>query len=273
MVDLVKIYKNRFRDRCFTFDKSVRLSHCDMPHRIDHFCTARRGELYAKQFIGERDFDMVFAVDASSSQMFGSAEAKIDFALKLVDKLSNVACKVGDRAGLILFSEGVDFYKPACTNPHVPDLKNRKFGVKSDPGVVVKFLQNTLKCSSVVFFISDFLYPDKIRDSLIGAFRTLARRHDFVCVWLRDRVDVAIPAVGKLRVQDAESLDCLCCDPNNRRFSNIYGDIHAKWAGKLCRDVEKAGLKLVTIDGGCAIELAIKKCLDKHLHARKRCDI
>jgi uncharacterized protein (DUF58 family) len=265
MVDLVKIYKNRFRDRCFTFDKSVRASCCGVSYNIDHFCTARRGELYAKQFIGERDFDIVFAVDASSSQMFGSATAKIDFAMRLVDELSNVARKVGDRTGLILFSESVDFYKPACASLCVPNLKNQKLGIKSDPSVVVKFLQSMLKCSSAVFFISDFLYPDKIRDGLIGSFRTLARRHDFECVWLRDRVDVAIPAVGKLRLQDAESLDCLCCDSSSGHFSDVYGDIHAKWASKLCQDAEKARLRLVSIDSGCSVELAIEKCLDKQL--------
>jgi hypothetical protein len=147
----------------------------------------------------------------------------------------------------------------------LPDLGGRKLGVKSNPKVAVKFLQNVLKVSSIVFFISDFLYPDRMRDNIIGSLRALSRRHDLVCVRLCDRVDAAIPAIGRLRLQDSESLDCLCCDSSSGHFSSTYGNIHGKWASKLHGDAAKVGLKLVAIDNGCAVKLAVEKCLDKQL--------
>jgi uncharacterized protein (DUF58 family) len=243
----------------------VRASDCCAVNNVDHFCTAKRGEVCVKQFAGERDFDVLFAIDGSSSQMFGSALSKIDFALKLAEKLGDIARKVGDRVGLLLFSEDIELYEPPCPHPCVPNLSNRHLGQKSNPCAAVKFLQNMLRTSSIVFFVSDFLYPDRIREHLLEALKTLSKRHDLICVQLADRIDVAIPPIGRLRLQDAESLDCVLCNSNDRYFSNIHNNIDIKWASKLHKDAERAGLKFITIRNGCNVEAAIKKCLNKRL--------
>ncbi|MDR0680049.1 MAG: DUF58 domain-containing protein [Puniceicoccales bacterium] len=232
---------------------------------VDHFCTARRGELYGKQFTGERDFSIMFAIDVSSSQMFGSTVSKIDFALKLAGKLSEIAHEVGDKAGLILFSEDVELYKPAYAHLCIPSLEMHKIGLGSDPKGVVKFLQNILKPSSIVFFVSDFLYPDRIRNDLMEALKNLSKRHDLICVQLLDRVNLSIPPIGRLRLQDSESLDCVSCNSSDGQFSRIYANIDGKWTGKLEKDAKKVGLKFVAIENGCSEELAMEKCLDKRL--------
>jgi hypothetical protein len=183
----------------------------------------------------------------------------------LANGLFTIARKVRDRAGLVLFSESVEFYKAPCTDLCVPNLGSRKFGIKSDPRMVAGFLQSMLKVSSVIFFVSDFLYPNKIRDNLMEALKTLSKRHDLVCVQLLDQIDVTIPSIGKLRLQDSESLECALCNSSDMKFSSIYGNIDTKWTSKLRRDAKKVGLKFVAIRNGCSVESAIKKCLDKRL--------
>jgi len=197
MVDSIKFSRGRFRDGCFVFDQSVRASDYCEANNVDHFCTAKRVKPYVKQFVGERDFDVIFAIDVSSSQMFGSAISKSDFVLKLANGLFTIAHKVGDRVGLVSFSEKIEFYRPPCTDLCAPNLGSRKFGIKSDPRMAAEFLQNMLKISSVIFFVSDFLYPNKTRDSLMGALKALSKRHDLVCVQLLDQIDAAIsPLAG-----------------------------------------------------------------------------
>jgi uncharacterized protein (DUF58 family) len=232
---------------------------------VDHFSTAKRGKLHGKQFTGERDFNIMFAIDISSSQMFGSTVSKIDFALNLAGKLSKIAHEIGDKAGLALFSEDVELYKPACAHLCIPNLEKRKIGLGSDPRGAVKFLQNILRPSSVVFFISDFLYPDRIRNDLMEALKNLSKRHDLICVQLLDRVNLSISPIGKLMLQDSESLDCVLCNFSDGQFSHIYADIDGKWASKLHKDAKKVGLNFVAIENGCSVELAMEKCLDKRL--------
>jgi uncharacterized protein (DUF58 family) len=265
MIKLTKLYRNRFRDRCLIFDKSIPLSDCGSANGVDHFCTAKRGELFVKQFTGERDFDVIFAIDISSSQMFGSAISKIDFALNFANGLSRIANEVGDRTGLLLFSMNVECYRPACANLHVPNLKNRKLGATSNPSLAIKFLQRILKVSSVIFFISDFLYADKTLEKLVGNFKTLSKRHEIVCLRLSDPVDRSLPPIGKLRLQDAESLATVCCDSGKGNFSHIYAETSSKWAVKLRRNFRKFGLQFVSVNNGCDVESAMRKCLDKRL--------
>jgi uncharacterized protein (DUF58 family) len=265
MMKLTKLYKNRFRDRCLLFDKSIPLSRCGSAGSIDHFCTAKRGESFAKQFTGERDFDIIFAIDTSSSQMFESSIPKIDFALDFASGLSRIASEIGDRTGLLLFSGNMEHYSPACANLHVPNLKNRKLGTTSNPSLAITFLQRILKVSSVIFFISDFLYADKALEKMMGNLKTLSRRHEVVCLRLSDPFDRSLPSIGKLRLQDAETLATVCCDTGKENFSRIYAETSGKWAVKSRKNFRKVGLQFVSNNNGCNVEFAIGKCLDKRL--------
>jgi uncharacterized protein (DUF58 family) len=265
MIHISKLYKNRFRDRCFVFDKSVHTFEHVEVSQIDHFCTAKRGELFAKQFIGERDFDVIFAVDVSSSQMCGSMISKIDFALKFVSKLSRLAEEIGDRVGLLLFAEGIEYYRPASSNLYMPDLRNFGLGRRGDPNIAARFLQNTLKVASVIFFISDFLYSDGEMDSLTEKLSRLSRKHDLVCLQLSDPIDKLMPRVGKLRLQDSESMDCVFFDSSDEHVASTYSEISGKWATKLRKRFRKFGLRFASIKNGCDVELAVRKSLDKQL--------
>ena len=52
----------------------------------------------------------------------------------------------------------------------------------------------------------------------------LNKRHDVIAVPVRDRVEIAMPSVGLIEVQDAETVEVMLVDTSSRRFRNQYGD-------------------------------------------------
>src|SRR5205807_8886661 len=79
------------------------------------------------------------------------------------------------------------------------------------------FLNRVRRRRAIVFLFSDFL-----DEGYELSFKRAARRHDLIAVRVTDPREEELPAVGLLRVEDAETGERLLVDTSSRRVREAY---------------------------------------------------
>ena len=174
---------------------------------IDWNVTARTGSPHVKKFTEERELTVMLLVDVSASNRFGStAQLKRDLAAEVAAVLAFSAIANHDRVGLILFSDRVEKHVPPAKGAThvlrvVSEILNAKpSSPKTDLEPALRYLNQVVRRRSVAFLISDFIAPPCER-----LLRVTARRHDLVSLVVGDKRESALPAVGLVDFEDAET--------------------------------------------------------------------
>ena len=174
---------------------------------IDWNVTARTGFPHVKKFTEERELTVMLLVDVSASNRFGStAQLKRDLAAEVAAVLAFSAIANHDRVGLILFSDRVEKHVPPAKGAThvlrvVSEILNAKpASPKTDLEPALRYLNQVVRRRSVAFLISDFIAP-----SCEHLLRVTARRHDLVSLVIGDKRESALPAVGLVDFEDAET--------------------------------------------------------------------
>ena len=174
---------------------------------IDWNVTARTGSPFVKKFTEERELTVMLLVDISASNRFGStAQLKRDLAAEVAAVLAFSAIANHDRVGLILFSDRVEKHVPPAKGAThvlrvVSEILNAKpASPKTDLEPALRYLNQVVRRRSVAFLISDFIAP-----SCEHLLRVTARRHDLVSLVVGDKRESALPAVGLVDFEDAET--------------------------------------------------------------------
>ncbi|HRT04885.1 MAG TPA: VWA domain-containing protein, partial [Kiritimatiellia bacterium] len=169
--------------------------------------TARTGSPHVKKFTEERELTVMLLVDVSASNRFGStAQLKRDLAAEVAAVLAFSAIANHDRVGLILFSDRVEKHVPPAKGAThvlrvVSEILNAKpSSPKTDLEPALRYLNQVVRRRSVAFLISDFIAP-----SCEHLLRVTARRHDLVSLVIGDKRESALPAVGLVDFEDAET--------------------------------------------------------------------
>ena len=77
----------------------------------------------------------------------------------------------------------------------------------------LKYLTNAIKKRCTAFLISDFIDKDGFKDAL-----TIAnRKHDVVAIQVYDRRETELPAVGLIKIKDAETGQARWIDSSSAR--------------------------------------------------------
>ena len=200
-------YHSVFRGRGLEFSEVRQYQPGDDVRIIDWNVTARMGQPYVKKFVEERELTVLLAVDVSASQEFGTAaQSKAEVSAELAALLAFAAVANHDRVGLLAFSEGVEaFVPPGKGSRHVLRLVRTLLGLRpARPGTdianAVGYLQRVLRRRAIVFLISDFL-----DEGYEASLRYAARRHDLIALALTDPRELALPELGLIEVEDAET--------------------------------------------------------------------
>ena len=174
---------------------------------IDWNVTARTGSPHVKKFTEERELTVMLLVDVSASNRFGSTtQLKRDLAAEVAAVLAFSAIANHDRVGLILFSDRVEKHVPPAKGPThvlrvVSEILNAKpSSPKTDLEPALRYLNQVVRRRSVAFLISDFIAPSCER-----LLRVTARRHDLVSLVVGDKRESALPPVGLVDFEDAET--------------------------------------------------------------------
>ena len=182
---------------------------------IDWNVTARTGAPFIKKFTEERELTVMLLVDVSASNRFGSTpQLKRDLAAEVAAVLAFSAIANHDRVGLILFSDKVEKHVPPAKGPtHVLRVVSEILAAKptsprTDLAPALEYLNHVVRRRSVAFLISDFIAPPCDR-----LLRVSARRHDLVGIVVGDKRESALPPVGFLDFEDAETRRRILVDP------------------------------------------------------------
>jgi len=102
-------YHSAFKGQGIEFDEVREYTPGDDVRSIDWNVTARMGYPYVKRFSEERELTIMFLVDISGSQAFGSSEySKAELSAAVASVFALSAIKNQDKIGLILFSDRIE---------------------------------------------------------------------------------------------------------------------------------------------------------------------
>ena len=212
-------YLSTFRGSGIEFSEVRPYQFGDDVRTIDWNVTARMGVPFVKRFVEERELNVILAVDASGSGDIGTVDRlKRELAVELAAVLSFAATTSNDRVGLALFTDEVEkFVPPRKGRKHVMRVVTDLLSYSpartgTDIGAALDTLSTVLKRRSVVFLISDFLTPT---ESYAHQLKVVARKHDLVVVDLHDPLETAIPEIGLVALQDAETGETVWVDTSD----------------------------------------------------------
>jgi uncharacterized protein (DUF58 family) len=217
-------YQSVFKGRGMEFAEVRQYIPGDDIRTIDWNVTARTGIPHVKRFVEEREMTVMLLVDASASTRFGSVkQLKSEMAAELAAVFAFSAITNNDKVGLVIFSDRVEVaVRPKKGTRHVlrvirEVLSSRPQGQGTDVSAALEHLNHVTKRRCVTFILSDFLDPQARL-----ALRIANRRHDVIAVVLDDPRDMALPNVGLLELQDAESGELLLVDSGDARVRREF---------------------------------------------------
>ncbi|MBI4057601.1 MAG: DUF58 domain-containing protein [Elusimicrobia bacterium] len=194
--------------------------------RIDHRQTAKRGELYAKRFISEKDIPLILLVDVSRSGSAATQKfSKREVIEELAGTLALAAARQGIRVGAVLFTDQVERVIPprgGVNQAHhlvqqISQFKPQHAGTRLAPAA--DLIHARFKNRSLVIPLSDF-----ILESDASSLNTLSQRHILFPVVVQDPLDSQpIPSVGILSVTDAETGKTRTIDSSQAFFRQRQG--------------------------------------------------
>lgn len=226
--------------------------HDDVRH-IDWNVTARTQQPYVRQFHEDRDLTAWFLLDLSGSVDFGSGDVtKLAVSTGFVAALARVMTRHGNRVGALLYGDRVDtVLQPAASRVHVLRLIDQMRRPRPpQPGGRGTALYDLLaggdaliRRRSLVFVVSDFISAPGWEDAL----GRLAQRHDVVAVRLLDPAEMALPDVGLVTLQDAETGEQLFVDAGDPGFRARYATLAVAAEQRLAVGFARAGVDLLEL--------------------------
>ena len=203
-------YQSTFKGQGVEFDEVRPYIAGDDVRSIDWNVTARTGVPYIKRFSEERELTILFMVDVSGSQSYGSVtRSKAELAAEVTALLALTAIRNQDKIGLVLFSDRiVKYIPPRKGSGSVMRLVREVLAAEDDAeggtdiAAALKFLNGVQKRRAVVFLVSDFLQPSADYERLL---RATSRHHDMVCVPVSDPAEAELPDVGLVELEDPET--------------------------------------------------------------------
>jgi uncharacterized protein (DUF58 family) len=230
---------------------------------IDWNVTARLQVPHVREFQEDREVAAWFLLDLSGSVDFGSdGISKRALSAEFVTVLARLLTRYGNRVGAVLYSNGTDAVIPARSGRrHVLHLLDKMLdeapvaaagaGKQTDLSELLQKAQQVVKRRSVIFVVSDFLStPGWERGMAL-----LARQHEVVAVRLYDPLEQAMPELGLIVMQDAETGEQIFVDTQDGGFRKRFAALAAEREHNLRTALAEAGvdcLELATDDGVAA---------------------
>jgi uncharacterized protein (DUF58 family) len=249
-------YRTLFRGSGVDLADLREYQHHDDVRHIDWNVTARLQQPYVRQFIEDRDLTAWFLLDLSGSVDFGSADVtKLAVSAGFVATLARVVTRHGNRVGAVLFGQQVDqVLRPGASRLHVLNLLQRmrqprkRVAASTVPGEtrladLLAAADGVVKRRSLVFVVSDFISAPGWQ----AALGRLARRHEVVAVRLFDPLEMALPDVGLVTVQDAETGEQLFIDASDPGFRERYAALAEQQEAQLIADLSASGVDILEL--------------------------
>jgi uncharacterized protein (DUF58 family) len=246
-------YRTLFRGYGLDFADLREYGYGDDVRHIDWNVTARLQTPYVREYYEEREVAAWFLLDLSASVDFGSRQLRKQVvSAEFVSVLARILTRHGNRVGALLYGDAVDAVIPARSGRRqVLHLLHRMIERPGRPQTAATDLRELLQTAyrvaprrSLVFIVSDFISTPGWPKPLAH----LARRHDVVAVRLFDPLEMDLPDLGMLVVQDAETGEQLFVDTHDRAFRRRFEE-----AAKRREETMREAFRIAGVD---ALELS-----------------
>ena len=229
--------------------------HDDVRH-IDWNVTARLQTPYVREFNEEREVAAWFLLDLSPSVDFGSGDVKKRAVSgEFVTVLARLLTRHGNRVGALFYGNQVDAVIPTRSGRrpvlHIlhriltrPEVKQSS---ATDLNVLLRTAHDVVRRRSLVFVVSDFISRPGWAETLAN----LARRHEVIAVRLYDPLEMEMPDLGLLVIQDSETGEQVFVDTHDKGFRKRFAELAVKREEELRTAFRRAGvdaLELATDD-------------------------
>jgi uncharacterized protein (DUF58 family) len=205
-------YTSRLRGPGFDFDEHQPYRPGDDVRRIDWNVTARMNAPYVRHTHADRELNAIVAVDVSKSMdLRTSAHSKRETMMFITASLLFSAVADQINTGFVAFSDRVLLSKPprrtraAAWGILQQCWEHGSRGAGQTRIVpVVHHLAATLKRTTIIFIVSDFITSESPFDD--HSLSMLAARHDVIAVIPEDPAERELPrGAGYVRLRDMES--------------------------------------------------------------------
>jgi uncharacterized protein (DUF58 family) len=225
----------------------------DDARTIDWNATARLQVPHVRQFNEDREVTAWFLVDLSGSVNFGArTRTKRAMAVDFVALVARLLTRHGNRVGALLYTDRVERVVPARAGRrhvlHVID-EMHKTGIAPKLGKVTRLNElleralQTVKRRSLVIVVSDFISdPGWAR-----ALAQLGQRHDVLAVRLYDALEMALPDLGMVIVEDAETGQQLFVDTHDATFRTRFSALATQRETELREALVRAGADCIEL--------------------------
>lgn len=245
-------YHSAFKGRGMVF-KEVKEYHAgDDVRFIDWNVSARMNDTFTKVFEEERELEVFILVDASASNLMGTRQqTKKELITEIAAVLAFSALNNNDKAGLLFFTDRVEKYIPSKKGRQHALYMVREL-VSLQPGhpqtnivKALQYLNNITRHKSIVFLLSDFA-----DEGYEEALRIAAKKHDVIGIQVYDLLDVQMPNMGLVVVEDPETGEQLWLDTSNKKIRQQYAAQFAKIQQDAKKVFRTAGADLMQIATG-----------------------
>ena len=241
-------YHSSFKGRGMDFEEVREYAIGDDVRTIDWNVSAKMDRPFVKVFREEREMTLILLIDVSASGVFGSVEqSKRERAAEIASVLAFSATQNNDKVGVLLYTDEVEHY--------IPPKKGRRHilrvirdilffkpnGRGTSHKTALEYLNRVQRRKTVVFMISDFL--DLAPGTLL--FDKLAltnQHHDLISIALSDPRESALPEVGLITLEDAETGEMVEIDTSNKSTRKRYASLAQERQQNFSNQMRKKGL-------------------------------
>ena len=261
---LAGAYLSTFKGQGMEFSEVREYAPGDDIRSVDWNVTSRTGDLHVKKFVEEREQTVLFLLDVSRSFAFGSRrDFKRATAAEASAALAFSAIRSGDRVGALLFTDRPETRLPA--------RKGRRHGLRvlrdllyfepegagTDIAQALSVLNRAVRRRATVFLVSDFVGDPPER--WVRPLRVAARRHDLIAVRVTDVREHAVPDIGLIDLEDAESGVPVRLDTSDARVRQAFRDRALKARAAASRALRETGVDVVEVTAGEPYDAPLRK--------------
>jgi len=235
-----KIYKIIFRGKGLDFDRYRDYAPDEDATSIDWKASKRANKLIAKQYIEERELNILFVIDVSEDMLLGSGEKlKCEYAVEIFAALAHLIINSNDRVGVVLFNNKVkDYIPPKGGTNHFFMLCDKLsdpliYGGGSKMDDMLRFLLDYIgKGIDAVIMLSDFI---KIKESHNDAMFLVSNKFETFAIMVKDLLDKTLPDIDReIVIEDPSSGQQILINP--KMIREIY-ETEVFEKDRLARDI------------------------------------
>jgi len=254
-------YVSAFKGRGMEFNAVREYVPGDDVRLIDWNVTARMDQPFIKEYIEERELNVMLMVDVSSSGEFGSTgKFKNEISAEVASILAFAAIRNNDKIGLIVFSNKIEHYiPPKKGKAHVWNiirtiLNYQPEGRLTDLNIPLEYLLKIQKRKCIAFLISDFQATNYETNVKLAK-----QKHDLVAISISDPRERDLPKIGLINLRDSESGETLLIDTDDREMTKLLTSYEREKRGKFKKLFRSIGVDTIEIDtDGSLVEPIIR---------------